>query len=84
MTARPRTLRRLERRPLFSQSVQEKIKSYVIENGLRPGDPLPSEADFAQQLGVSRNSVREAAKSLQTLGYIEARVGVRAVRRAAS
>jgi DNA-binding FadR family transcriptional regulator len=55
--------------------VQQEIKSYVIENKLRPGDPLPSEALFAQQLGVSRNSVREAAKSLQTLGFIEARVG---------
>lgn len=75
MKSQPRMLRRLERRPLLSQSVQEEIKAYVIDNGLRPGDPLPSESAFAQQLGVSRNSVREAAKSLQTLGYVEARVG---------
>jgi DNA-binding FadR family transcriptional regulator len=75
VTTRHRALRRLERRPLLSQTVQKEIKSYVIENKLRPGDPLPSESTFAQQLGVSRNSVREAAKSLETLGFIEARVG---------
>jgi DNA-binding FadR family transcriptional regulator len=75
LTTRLRSLRRLERRPLLSQSVQQEIKSYVIENKLRPGDPLPSEAAFAEQLGVSRNSVREAAKSLEALGFIEARVG---------
>lgn len=70
-----RSLRRLERRPLLSRSVQTEIKAYVVENGLRPGDPLPSEARLAEQLGVSRNSVREAVKSLETLGFLEARVG---------
>lgn len=70
-----RSLQRLERRPLLSQSVQNEIKSFVVENHLRPGDPLPSEAKLAEQLGVSRNSVREAVKSLETLGFLEARVG---------
>lgn len=70
-----RSLRRLERRPLLSRSVQTEIKAYVVENHLRPGDPLPSEAKLAEQLGVSRNSVREAVKSLETLGFLEARVG---------
>lgn len=70
-----RSLRRLERRPLLSRSVQTEIKAFVVENGLRPGDPLPSEAKLAEQLGVSRNSVREAVKSLETLGFLEARVG---------
>jgi DNA-binding FadR family transcriptional regulator len=70
-----RSLRRLERRPPLSRSVQNEIKAYVVENGLRPGDSLPSEAKLAEQLGVSRNSVREAVKSLETLGFLEARVG---------
>lgn len=70
-----RNLRRLERRPPLSRSVQTEIKAFVVENGLRPGDPLPSEAKLAEQLGVSRNSVREAVKSLETLGFLEARVG---------
>lgn len=55
--------------------MQNEIKAFVVENGLRPGDPLPSEAKLAEQLGVSRNSVREAVKSLETLGFLEARVG---------
>jgi DNA-binding FadR family transcriptional regulator len=70
-----RSLRRLKRRPPLSRSVQNEIKAYVVENRLRPGDSLPSEAKLAEQLGVSRNSVREAVKSLETLGLLEARVG---------
>jgi DNA-binding FadR family transcriptional regulator len=60
--------------PLY-QSVQEEIKSYIIRNSLGPGDPLPPEAELAQQLGVGRNSVREAVKSLEAVGILEARPG---------
>jgi DNA-binding FadR family transcriptional regulator len=65
----------LKRRQLLYQAVQEEIKSYIIANGLRPGDPLPSEGELAQQLDISRNSVREAVKSLEALGILEARAG---------
>jgi DNA-binding FadR family transcriptional regulator len=65
----------LKRRQLLYQAVQEEIKSYIIANGLRPGDPLPSEGELAQQLDISRNSVREAVKSLEALGILEARPG---------
>jgi DNA-binding FadR family transcriptional regulator len=75
VTTRARTLKRLERRPLLSQSVQSEIRAYIVENALKPGSALPSESEFARQLSVSRNSVREAVKSLQTVGLIEARVG---------
>lgn len=65
----------LKRRQLLYQAVQEEIKSYIITNGLRPGDPLPSEGELAAQLDISRNSVREAVKSLEALGILEARPG---------
>jgi DNA-binding FadR family transcriptional regulator len=67
-------LKALKRTPLLHQ-IQEEIKSYVIRNNLRPGDPLPSEGDLARQLGIGRNSVREAVKSLEVLGILEARAG---------
>jgi DNA-binding FadR family transcriptional regulator len=51
------------------------MKSYIVENRLKPGDPVPSEAELAEQLGVGRNSVREAVKSLEVLGILESRVG---------
>ena len=67
-------LKALKRTPLLHQ-IQEEIKSYVTRNNLRPGDPLPSEGDLARQLGIGRNSVREAVKSLEVLGVLEARAG---------
>lgn len=63
------------RDPALGQVIQDHIKDYIIENELKAGDPLPSEGRIAENMGVSRNSVREAAKALQSLGIIEARKG---------
>jgi DNA-binding FadR family transcriptional regulator len=67
-------LNALKRTPLLHQ-IQEEIKSYVVRNNLKAGDALPSEGDLARQLGIGRNSVREAVKSLEVLGILEARAG---------
>jgi DNA-binding FadR family transcriptional regulator len=67
--------RKLKRPQLLYQAVQDEVKSYIIEHALMPGDALPPETELAEQLGVSRNSVREAIKSLETLGIVEARTG---------
>jgi DNA-binding FadR family transcriptional regulator len=66
----------LERPPLLHVSVQESLRSYIEENGLKAGDPLPPESFLAQQLGVGRNSVREAIKALESVGVLETRRGV--------
>lgn len=42
---------------------------------LRPGDRLPPERELAVRLGVSRDTVREAIKSLSEAGYLVARRG---------
>jgi len=65
----------LRRKQLLHQLAQEEIKSYIIEHSLKPGAPLPPETDLAQQLGIGRNSVREAVKALEALGILEARAG---------
>jgi DNA-binding FadR family transcriptional regulator len=57
-------------------SVQESLKAYVDANRLRGGDPLPPESFLAQQLGVSRNSMREAIKALESVGILETRRGI--------
>jgi DNA-binding FadR family transcriptional regulator len=69
-----RRLAGVERLPLYQQ-LQELICSYIAENSLKPGDPLPAEGELAEQFGVSRNSVREAVKSLQVLGVLVSRPG---------
>lgn len=69
------SLRPLSRQPLLHQSVLEAIRAYILENKLRAGDALPPEGDLARQLGVSRNSVREAVKAMESLGILETRRG---------
>ncbi|MBE3091890.1 MAG: GntR family transcriptional regulator, partial [Candidatus Atribacteria bacterium] len=33
--------------------IQEQLKLYIIENGMKSGDPFPTEYDLAQRLGIS-------------------------------
>ena len=56
--------------------IQEQLKLYIIENGMKSGDPFPTEYDLAERLGISRTAIREALKKLETLGVIEVRPGV--------
>jgi DNA-binding FadR family transcriptional regulator len=58
------------------RAIQDALRTYIADNHLQPGDRLPSETDLAASLGVSRNPVREAIKSLEALGLVEVRVGV--------
>lgn len=57
------------------QAIQERIKDWILDKGLESGDPMPTEAELVDHLGVSRNSVREALKALQALRIIEIRHG---------
>lgn len=63
------------RGPALSKAVQDYVKQYILKNGLKGGDPLPPETQLVQDLGVGRSSVREAVKSLQSLGIVEVRRG---------
>ncbi|WP_300682869.1 FadR/GntR family transcriptional regulator [Nocardioides sp.] len=53
----------------------DQIKQFIIRNELRPGDPLPTEAELCDELGASRSSVREAVKVLAALDIVEVRHG---------
>ncbi|MBM3521781.1 MAG: FadR family transcriptional regulator [Alphaproteobacteria bacterium] len=72
----PPGLRPVDRPPLLHVSVQDSLKRYIAENALKGGDMLPAEAMLARSLGVSRNSVREAVKALESLGMLETRRGI--------
>jgi len=71
-----KAIKPLMRAPLLHVSVQESLRDFISENGLKPGTMLPAESDLANQLGVSRNSLREGIKALESLGVLEARRGV--------
>ena len=48
------------------------IHDYMIRHQLKPGDLLPSEAELSREIGVSRNVIREAIKSMEVMGMVEA------------
>lgn len=54
---------------------QAEIKQFIESKGLKPGDGLPPEGVLAEDLGISRPSLREAVKSLESLGILESRHG---------
>lgn len=64
----------MARSPIYLEA-QARLRDFITEAGLGPGDRLPPEAALAERLGVSRLSLREATRSLQTLGVIEAQHG---------
>lgn len=71
-----KTLKPLKKAPLLHVSVQETLRSFINDNELTAGAPLPPEGELAQQLGVSRNSVREGIKALESVGVLESRRGI--------
>ncbi|GAB4532148.1 MAG: FadR/GntR family transcriptional regulator [Anaerolineae bacterium] len=62
-------------RPALTDAVRQFLKEFIINNNLKPGDPLPPETQLVHELGVGRSSVREAIKALQALGFVEVRHG---------
>src|SRR5215831_10481200 len=59
------------------EEICERIRDRLASGDLRPGDKLPAERDLAQQLGVGRNALREALRSLEISGILELRKGVK-------
>jgi len=52
-----------------------KIKEMIVSGRVRPGERLPKEADLAAELGLSRNSLREAVKALSLINVLDVRQG---------
>ncbi|MFB7635253.1 FadR/GntR family transcriptional regulator [Streptomyces sp. NPDC056149] len=53
----------------------EKIKGMIVSGALRPGDRLPKESELAAELGLSRNSLREAVRALALIRILDVRQG---------
>ena len=59
----------------ISDLVFEQIRDLIFKGHLRPGDKLMAERDLAENLGVSRPTVREAINKLVALRLLEHRQG---------
>ena len=66
---------RLDNRPLYARAI-EALELLIQNEQFRPGDQLPSEEKLAEELGVSRSTLREAIGQLESRGVILRRQGV--------
>ncbi|WP_067929684.1 GntR family transcriptional regulator [Alicyclobacillus shizuokensis] len=60
--------------PLY-QHLKAEILRDIQAGRWRPGDQIPSETELAQEMGVSRITVRQAIADLVSLGYLAKRQG---------
>ena len=59
----------LARQPA-SHRISTVIEQKILRRSLRPGDPLPTETELAEQFAVNRSTVREALRRLESSGLV--------------
>ena len=57
------------------QLVIDYVRGEVLGGNMKPGDRLPGERELAEQLEVSRNSVREGLRILENMGVTSSQHG---------
>ncbi len=62
-------------RTKLTEEIVRRIVNLILEEGLRPGDKLPSERELIAQLSVGRSSLREALKILSATGLVQVVLG---------
>jgi GntR family transcriptional repressor for pyruvate dehydrogenase complex len=58
-----------------AEAIATRIRELILDRTFAAGEPLPGERDLAERFGVSRGSVRDALRTLETIGLIETRHG---------
>ena len=57
------------------EQVIEQIQKNIMDGTFKKGDKLPSERELSEKMAVSRTSIREALRVLETMGVVESRQG---------
>lgn len=66
----------MKKTEMLADSIAQRITEMIeVEGRFAVGDKLPNENDLAQELGVSRSTLREAVKILITSGILEIKRG---------
>jgi len=58
-----------------AEEVADRIRVLMLDGTFSAGEPLPSERHLAERFGVSRGSIRDALRTLETIGLVETRHG---------
>jgi DNA-binding FadR family transcriptional regulator len=74
-TARSRGAAPREEYLSLTDSTARRVAEMISSGSFRPGDRLPPERELATTLGVSRGALREALRTLESVGLLQARVG---------
>jgi GntR family transcriptional repressor for pyruvate dehydrogenase complex len=61
---------------LATTKVFEALHEMIATGRFRRGEKLPPQEELARQLGVSRNTLREAVNQLTAMGFLKSRQGV--------
>lgn len=59
----------------LSDEIARRLEQRILEGSLRPGDRLAPERELAEEMGVSRSSLREAIQKLASRGLLIPRQG---------
>src|SRR5439155_27228830 len=58
-----------------ADEIADRIRHLILDGTFPAGQPLPAERALAERLGVSRGSVRDAFRTLETIGLLVPRHG---------
>ena len=58
-----------------SHDIVQQIKNQIFSGSIPAGNRLPSENELCAQFGVSRTTVRDALRVLESQGFVEIKVG---------
>ena len=61
--------------PRAFEEIAAQIRGELAAGRLKSGERLPAERDLAVRFGVSRNTLREALRSLENAGLLQFRKG---------
>lgn len=59
----------------LTAQIVSQVRDAILNGKLQPGERLPTEKELLLQFGVSKHTLREALRALESMGFIEIRQG---------
>jgi GntR family transcriptional repressor for pyruvate dehydrogenase complex len=63
------------RKTRVAEEIADRVRVLILDGTFAPGRPLPAERALAERFGVSRGSIRDALRTLETIGLLVTRHG---------